>query len=153
VDPDFVRSLLLTPTAITLQFQGLRGLGNRTQCGVWYLRVRSCGKISAMSGQTRQADVACAASGALRLGRHITHYAISALAACVAIHNLARLGHQLFYGQNQLFGDEKANLGRPRSLAVQLSVGGSTVCQGRSHVVAQPVGPESVGPEKGLAAR
>jgi hypothetical protein len=24
----------------------------------------------------------------------------------VAIHNLARLAHQLFYGQNQLFGDE-----------------------------------------------
>jgi hypothetical protein len=28
-DPDFARSLLLTPTAITLQFQRARGLGNR----------------------------------------------------------------------------------------------------------------------------
>jgi hypothetical protein len=28
-DPDVARSLLLTPTAITLQFQGGRGLGNR----------------------------------------------------------------------------------------------------------------------------
>ena len=83
-----------------------------TQCGVWYLRARSCGKIGAMSGQARRTDVACAATGALRLGRHITQYAISALAACVAIHNLARLGHQLFYGQNQLFGDEEGQLGK-----------------------------------------
>jgi len=28
----------------------------------------------------------------------------------VAIHNLARLAHQLFDGQNQLFGDEKGQL-------------------------------------------
>ena len=35
-DPDFVRLLLLTPTAITLQFQGVRELGTRRNaaCGI-----------------------------------------------------------------------------------------------------------------------
>jgi hypothetical protein len=30
----------------------------------------------------------------------------------VTIHNLARLAHQLFDGQNQLFGDEEGQLGK-----------------------------------------
>ena len=36
VDPDFVRSSLVIPTTITLQFQTLRGLGNRCDaaCGI-----------------------------------------------------------------------------------------------------------------------
>lgn len=111
-DPDVARSLLLTPTAITLQFQ--RGTRTRQskQRGLCYLRVRSCGKIGAMSGQARRTDVACTASGALGLAPYIAHYAIAAPAACVAIHNLARLGHQLFYGQNQLFGGEKGQRGK-----------------------------------------
>lgn len=40
------------------------------------------------------------------LGRYIIHLCNFGARGLVAIHNLARLAHQLFDGQNQLFGDE-----------------------------------------------
>src|SRR4029079_19176749 len=58
-----------------------------------------------------------------------------------------------FTDKTSCVATKKANSGRPQSLAVQLPFGVSTACQGRSHVVAQPVGPQFVGPEKGQATR
>ena len=46
------------------------------------------------------------------LGRYIIHLCNFGARGLVAIHNLARLAHQLFDGQNQLFGDEKGQLGK-----------------------------------------
>jgi hypothetical protein len=110
-DPDFVNSPLLTPFMIILKFTGA-WTRQSMPCSFWHLRARSCGKIDAMSGRTRRTDVACAASGAIGRRRYIIHYAIPGARGIVAIHNLARLAPQLFDGQNQLFGDEKGQLGK-----------------------------------------
>jgi hypothetical protein len=51
------------------------------------------------------------AERSLRLGG--TLFIMQLRARCiVTIHNLARLAHQLFDGQNQLFGDEEGQLGK-----------------------------------------
>ena len=58
-----------------------------------------------------QMSLAQHAERSLRLGG--TYSLCNCGARCiVTIHNLARLAHQLFDGQNQLFGDEKGQLGK-----------------------------------------
>src|SRR5215216_2195403 len=104
-----------------------------------------------MSGQSRRTDVVWAASEALRLERYIFLYAISALVALSQFIISPDWHPSCLTDKTSCLATNKANLERPQSLAVQLSFGGSTVCQGRRHVVAQPVGPEFVGPEKGRA--
>ena len=89
---------MLTPTAITLQFQGGVDLGSRRNaargiCGriVVTKLVRCQGRHDERMSRAQQVE------RSLGLGR----------ARCiVVIHNLANLAHQLFYGQNQLLGDE-----------------------------------------------
>jgi hypothetical protein len=91
------------PAAITLQFQRVRGLGNRRNaaCGI-------CGRVvvaKLVRCQGRH-DEQMRSKWSARA--RAVHYSLCKFGArgIVAIHNLARLAHQLFDGQNQLFGDE-----------------------------------------------
>ena len=138
-DADRARPSQLTPPAISMQFQWVRGLGDRRNvaCGIcgrkgW----RSCDNSLPCRGRhDEHTSLAQQVERALRIEQCI-HYAILALAALLQFIISPDWHTSCFTDKTSCLATNKANLGRPQSLAVQLSFGRSTVCQGRSHVVA-----------------